>query len=68
MSRIISHTNFSLNRAFSSAIAIIALIDCAFTGSWVAAAVAIAFGIVDVNWLIYQEAWECAHDVDRRSE
>lgn len=35
------------NRGISGLIALLALLDCAVTGSWVAAFIAVAFGVVD---------------------
>jgi hypothetical protein len=45
------------NRRGSSVVSLIALIDCAVTGSWVAAFIAVMFGVVDVTldrWLEIQ--------------
>ena len=56
------------SRALSGLIALVALIDCAITGSWVAALIAIAFGVIDTNADLAIEAWEYTHQVDRPVE
>lgn len=45
----VSKVDYKLDRVGSGAIAVVALICCAFTGSWVAAFIAVAFGVVDTT-------------------
>lgn len=49
MRRPLSEVNYKLERAFSGWIALVCLVVVAFTGSWVAAFLTVAFGVVDTS-------------------
>jgi hypothetical protein len=49
MRRPLSEVDYKLERAISGWIALACLVVVAFTGSWVAAFLAVAFGVVDTS-------------------